>query len=395
MINITQKFNTVLLQEKLLLFAVVLTPVLGIYEVSELVNLDFKSFLPDIKLIKGAKDFVILLIILAGLHFRFGRKKRMISLSYIIIAFSIVFSLCLSVFFLPLEGIVSGIRWLFPLFFYLTLGGLRIRFLKKLTRYLEIIIFFGLLIQLYQLVNMNGIYGLNVNGFSIRNPGYYLVPSSMAALGMSVMFFVHHFETSGFRIFFLKILIAISILLTASGSGILSLFLFFSFTATRRLSMVVKLSLLAAAIFFGIGLLPLISGRSDILNSPSARVVIFFEQFSWLKLFFSTTFGLGTNTFVNLRPDLAEADFAVISDSMINASIMNCGILFLLANIFEFFIRPFRKDVFAALLYLSVFLPFYISAITFELFPVNILMFIALQYINSANSHPFSNKRQV
>lgn len=108
------------------------------------------------------------------------------------------------------------------------------------------------------------------------------------------------------------------------------------------------------------------------------------------NIIFSTKFGIGTNTFVSIAKSSNNIHNSIIADSQISASIINLGFLFCIVFIYEFFIKPifsFGKDFY---LYCTVFAPFYFSIVLFELFPVNILMFLIFSYLVE---YAKSNKR--
>ena len=378
MSDIYKKYPKTIFQEKLILFSILLTPILGLYEVSELLNLNILNYLPGLKILKTSKDFFILLIILIGILLGLGKNLKMHFVLYFLSFFFISISLLISISSVPLEAIISGIRWISPFILFLFLGKLRLTFYQKLTSWLEIIIFIGLILQFYQLFNMNGIYGISIAGFSLRNPGYYLSPSSMSAFAMTTLFFIHNFEKNTNKRFIFFFIISISVFLTASGSGILSLFLYFLYLIFKKINPLLIIIILSTLLIFFIGLLPFITGREDIMDSPLGRVDILLENISWNKLLFSFNFGTATNTFINLRPDLLDSQIAIIADSMINSTIINCGLLFLLILVYVLFIKPIFKYKNLGLLFLFINLPFFLSTVIFELYPVNILIFIEL-----------------
>ena len=392
MINLNKTHKKIIFQEKLILFSILLTPILGLYELSELLNLNILNYLPGLKLLKTSKDFLVLLIILTGILFGFWKSMKMNFVFYILSTIIIFSSILTSIFYVPLEAIISGIRWISPFILFLFLGDLRFSFYQKLTNLLEIIIFIGLILQFYQLFNMNGIYGISIAGFSMRNPGYYLSPSSMSAFSMTTLFFVHNFERNNRKRFLYSIVVTLSVFLTASGSGILSLFLYILFLIFKKVNPYLIITILLILLTFFIGLLPLITGREDIMDSPLGRIDILLENMSLDKLFFSSKFGIATNTFINLRPDLLDSQVAIIADSMINSTIINCGLLFLIILIYIIFLKPIYKYRKIGLLFLFINSPFFLSTVIFELYPVNILIFIELLSLPIIIYHNSLNK---
>jgi hypothetical protein len=150
------------------------------------------------------------------------------------------------------------------------------------------------------------------------------------------------------------------------------------FLIFKKANPYVIIIILVILLSFFVGYLPLITGREDIMDSPLGRIDILVENISLNNFFFSSNFGIATNTFINLRPDLLDSQVAIIADSMINSTIINCGLFFLLILIYILFIKPLYKFRKIGLLYLLINFPFFLSTIIFELYPVNILIFIEL-----------------
>lgn len=277
----------------------------------------------------------------------------------------------------------AGLRWGLPVIFLFTLQRVEDQYVNVIAVLLQRLMIGALILQFLQLKYSIGSYGQSVNGLSLRNPGFYLIPSSMAAFSMSTLFFTFASDHSKLRKHFIFALVSISIFLTASGTGFVSLFLFsiILLSKERHYYKIFAASFIAASI--GLISLPIITGRGDILSSLVGRVDIFSQNANLLNLLFSKSFGLGTNTLASLRPDLLDSNLAIISDSMLSSSIINIGFLFICISLIYFFITPIRYRIKIAALYVCTYLPFYFSTVIFELFPINILMFIALAYIDT------------
>ena len=222
------------LQENLFLFSIILTPILGVYEVLDLLNLNSFSFLPNLKTIKISKDILIVLMIVCGLYFNYWKVLKMNAFNTLVIISTILLSIFFSLFYFSIDAIFSGFRWLLPLILYFTLGNFTNSFYSKLSSLLKFTLILGVMIQFYEFFNMTGIYGLSLNGFSIRNPGYYLIPSSMAAFSLSSLYFIYINEKKTFQKFFYILITTISVVLTASGSGLFSLLVFLLFLMSRK-----------------------------------------------------------------------------------------------------------------------------------------------------------------
>lgn len=381
------------IQEGIILLAVFLTPFFSTIEVIGLLDLNVDLSGVDMWMLKVPKDILVLASILVGAAHGYWRDSPVSLGSFVLLSITVVASVAVSAAYMPLEAFAAGFRWLSPIAFYLTLGRLRGGFFVKMSRLLQLLLGIAIALQLYQLLFMAGYYGQTQSGFSVRNPGFYLFPSTMAAFAMATLYFTTRFEASRKRRVLVHFATILSVGLTASGTGVVSLALFTMSLLGKREH--VALRVIAAT---GIGisavlLLPALTNRDDIMESLATRIGILLEQMDISTVVFSKSFGAGTNVLValvGLQPDRLDKVPAIIADSMISASILNAGFLFLVVVAYEIFVRPSRAQQGPNLLYLCTFLPFYITTGLFESFPVNILMFLALSTILSTECAPDS-----
>jgi hypothetical protein len=372
-------------QGSIIYIALMLTPLLSISELIVILGGNEGLLGIDLWKIKVSKDLLILLSILVAIFSSGTRRPSISNASFIILILTMAFSIALSFFNTSIESIAAGLRWFMPFVFYLTLRSQPQDFLIDVSRLLSALLLIGIALQLYQYYFMVGIYGLNESGFSIRNPGFFLVPSSMAAYSMATLYFVARFEPLRKlrAVAFFSTLV--SVVLTSSGTGLISfaLFIYVYFAGGAKQRTVLILGSILAGVF-AYALLPVLTNRDDVYLSPIARLEVISQVMNFSKVFYSNTFGAGTNTLINLNVDYLDTGQALIADSMIGSSLVNLGFTFLLMLMYELFIRPLDKMARFGLLYFSSFFPFFASIITFELFPVNILMFIALSDLVNA-----------
>jgi hypothetical protein len=350
-------------------------------------NVDLSGI--NIWMLKIPKDILILLSILVGVVHGYWRDSTVSIGSMALLSLTIVTSVVFSVPYMPLEAFAAGFRWLLPFAFYLTLGRLREDFLARISRVLQSLLGMGLALQVYQLLFMAGYYGETLSGLSVRNPGFYLFPSSMAGFSMATLYFTTKFERSRRRQVLVYFGVLLSVGLAASGTGVVSLALF-------TISLLGKREHLALRILAAVGIgvctlliLPTLTSRQDIIMSLQGRVDIVLDQFNYSNIAFSRSFGAGTNTLfglIYLRPELSDKVPMLIMDSMVSSSLLNAGLIFLILAVYEIFVRSMRARRGSNLLFLCTFLPFYTTTVLFELFPVNILMFLALSSILSAET---------
>lgn len=365
-------------QGAIIIIAVLLTPFLGLVEVADLLGFFGGVFQIELWKVKILKDILLFFSVSYFIFFSKTGFHLTLKLSTALMLSIVILSVSISLFFVEIEAIAAGFRWLLPFIFYLTLRSQEKSFYVKISRLLSFILVVGLLLQMFQYFYMDGIYGLDDFGFSVRNPGYYLIPSSMAALAMSTLYFVVRHESWRPLRAVIYISALLSIILTASGTGFISFSLFTLFYFGRAGGFRLKIFWAVAISLAVLAFLPALTNRENILSSLLTRVEIFVSHADVLKLIFSNGFGVGTNSLINLRPDLLDSGGAIIADSMLSSSIINLGVLFLCVSVYEIFVKPMKNIGRDVLLYISSFLPFYLTVVLFELFPVNILMFVAL-----------------
>jgi hypothetical protein len=369
------------IQANLIKLALVLTPFLSAFEVFEMFGFDSGLLWFDIRLLKVSKDVVLLGAIVTGFLYGYFNKAPISGVSLLYVVLTVFVSVMATIWSLDFEPILAGLRWLLPLMLCMTIKKYSDSFYRELTLLLFYLFLIGLGLQLFQYFFMDGRYGLSVLGFNLRSPGFYLIPSSMAAFSMTTLYFVYSVDSLKHLKMITFFLVGLSIFLTASGTGYVSylLFLFFSFGSQRTL--LIRFIVACFCAIFLFTMLPDLTDRRDILSSPMSRIEIFFDHFSVLKILFSDNFGVGTNTFVSLQPDLLDSDKIIIADSSVTSSFINLGLFAAIFIFYQFFIRPFRVFDKETLRYLTTFLPFFLTVIVFELFPINILMVIAMSKI--------------
>ena len=396
----TQRQPDVELQKRVILLAVSLVLFSSVIEVVNLLALNVDLSSVDMWMLKIPKDILVLTSIAIGVLHGYWRESRVATETIVLISITVLGSVAISAPSMPVEALAAGFRWLMPLAFYVTLGRLDSRFFIRLARLLQFLLVLGILIQCYQLANMPVFYGETKSGLSLRNPGFYPMPSPMAAFSMTTLYFAIRFEKSHIRRALVYCGAAYSVMLTASGSGFVSLTLFTISLVGKRQHVLLRMAVAAGIGIVALAYLPAITSREDIMTSLGDRMQIFRDA-NLSNIALSGTFGVGTNVLVSLidlQPALLDRVPMAITDSMVNASIMNLGIVFLVLISYEIFVRPVRGRRPPDLLFLFTFLPFYLTTVLFEVFPVNILMFLALSTIlpgRHDNAHSLSEEARV
>ncbi|MGL1890217.1 MAG: hypothetical protein OCD02_01255 [Spirochaetaceae bacterium] len=278
--------------------------------------------------------------------------------------------------------IAAGIRWLLPLLLFFSIYDIIDESnLKRLFKIIKIVFFTHFMFQFYEFFFMKSFHGIGLLGFSLRNPGIFMIPSTGAFFTMTFFLFTSMFEKNKFlKKFLLFFICPISIIFTASGSGIISLFMCFltlKFFKSKR-KVLIFTQLLLVMITFVI-YLPIISGRKSIYDSLFIRVDMFFEGLSNSVKIISDNFGIGTNTGVLLSNSLGLVTESFIADSLIISVLINVGFIGFIF-LFYFILKPvkIKKN---NILYVMVFFPFMITTIMFEVFPSNILFVVIAIYL--------------
>jgi len=367
----------------LIVFLIAITPLTNVMDILSLFNKGGGSVMG----VKVAKDALCLVLMGLGTMAVAVRRRCYVGAAYLLLMGTAVISLVAT---LQQEMdpylLAAGMRWLIPLaLFPFVYGAADLSLQKRVARVMVALFFLALALQVLQLFFSSGLYGLSVSGLSLRNPGFYLIPSSMAMFTMLTLFYAQHFlEGRRLKRAVIYLLGPVSILLTASGTGVLALLVFYFVTwycTTRHKSVVILLFLfLAAAVLV---VLPVLAQRSDVYSSIMTRGEIFADIFRTERLLFSDGFGTATNTAVSLVSYLGTSDAAAfIADSTLTSLVGNTGalsmVLFLL-----FFLRPARRTL-CSLHFLAIYVMFMITVIVFELAPANILLVVNLAFFYKA-----------
>ncbi|MHC4153367.1 MAG: hypothetical protein ACYST6_00355 [Planctomycetota bacterium] len=369
----------------LILAALALTPLFNVFEVLALMKgtLTSQSRVLTPIYIKLVKDLVLLMIICLGGSSALLGRRVLSEKSFWLFVFSVLLSFCLSVFNQEYWLTLAGVRHLLPFAVLFSVYGItNDEFQGKLAKLLAILFVVGLTIQLFQLFCAVSWYEPNLWGLSRRNPGFYLIPSSMAMFSLITMYYLYHYYPSGvFRNLCVYMLGPLSVLLTASGTGIVSLGLFMftiAYFRTRPKSIVILvcISLLLLILVF----LPNLTGRDDVYVSLSMRLAKLSDVWTQNRQLLSTHFGYGTNAAVLLKNTYDIGPPPLITDSTFTAIIVSYGCLPLvffilfIAEAVGFRVRMIQAN------FIVIFVTFMLTTQIFELFPANLLFSVNLAY---------------
>ncbi|MHC4640656.1 MAG: hypothetical protein ACYS32_03355 [Planctomycetota bacterium] len=310
------------------------------------------------------------------------RQRVLAEKTFWLFVFGILLSFWLSVFNQELFLTLAGIRYLLPFAVLFSVYGIiDDEFQSQLAKLLTILFIIGLTLQTYQLFCPSNWYYSNFLGLSRRNPGFYFIPSSMAMFSLITMYYVYHYYPAGvLRKLLVYILGPFSVLLTASGTGIVSLVLFMFTIAYFRMKpkwivILVCVSLLLLTLLF----LPEVTNRNDIYMSLSTRIEKLSNVLRQDSLLLSTHFGYGTNTACLLTLHLGKAEPEIfITDSTPISMIVSFGLIPFMFLVL--FVAKTLGNNIIHVHFLSIFVTFMLTTIIFELFPASLLFSINLAY---------------
>lgn len=399
------KFKTLI--SCVIVLGIITTPLLSYGEILGFINgtLSSKSVSVTPIFIKAIKDIVsvgILIIGILGILYNGSVNKR--SLIYFLIFLgvvipSIVWSLNNNIFI-----VISGIRWLVPLF----LLGIFINYniddsIPGYRKSLVFVFIIHILAQIYEFFFASHYYGSFLNSFSLRNPGVFLIPSTSAMF--SVIFYVTFINVNRNIKFYLFSFVWLSLFLSVSGSGILTMLVINIFEVFRKYlsSFLATMgTILSGTIFipFFITYSSLL-GRGDnyVETSGGERINIFLQLLND-NIFISDKFGMGSNTGVIIANNLGINANAMIVDSTFSSVLLNLSFLSLLLYVcFVFILFCFaifgQNNKYIAMVFSLILFSF--TSIWFEAYPYNTMLLLLISgmvgSLRYKNEDLFNNRK--
>lgn len=349
--------------------------------------------------IKIIKDFLFLLLILVGFGAAFFDKTHRFYFNKNLFFFLLLcfLSIFISYFFndIPLIILASGVRWLLPVLLipFLLNYTISTAFQLKVFKILLLLFFPTFVLQIWQAFNFPHWWGTNFFGLAARNTGFFAVPSPMGFFPVVVAYYADNFSRNErLKKVILFVIAPISIYLTASGTGAITYIVFlaikFFFDASTPSLRGLFVFLMPITILIFIFSLPMLLNRKGNLYEVSGhvRLEIIYRNIGWERLLFSDSFGVGTNTSVNLIRSgaLNKKDaIGIIVDSTITSIIINGGLLSLVA-FFAFLYGHVRLKK-LHFQFLAIFSLFMLTNILFESYPYNLLFGINVLYLAKIN----------
>ncbi len=371
--------------DKLILIMLFLTPLFSFQEFLALIygGVVNNSTALTSPYIKGIKDLFFVSIVFSAILLILKIKKiNIILLSMIAgIGFFVIIPAYYNhdnilIFF-------AGLRWFFPFVLALFLiGNVKQELLCKIGKILFWLFILHFSIQIIQLFISDPWFGITVFGLSARNPGIFFIPSTAAVFVILVLFF-SKFYMSNKLSNNINLLIPVSILLTASGTGIVAYLVFTTvFHFNDKYSRIMPLFLLVLASFLII-YIDALSGRAGLLEDSFGQRIEMFEDVFNSATWLPSYFGYGTSTGYLIQNHYGFNFEMIPTDSWFASVVVNLGMLNFIAIILLvastlFYLFIFRSK--ERLLFLLMYCLIGMTTVFTESYPVNLLFSVLLGY---------------
>ncbi|MDD2714829.1 MAG: hypothetical protein PHW04_02925 [Candidatus Wallbacteria bacterium] len=374
----------------LILFGIALTPFLSIAEVYALLQglmSDTSKALTPVYL-KAMKDILFLFILSLGIIvFLKETKIHYFDKYFLVLILLSIASMLISFPMTTLMACASGIRWLLPLLLIPVIyRSVDTNLQNKINTIMVFILITSCILQVFQAIYFPSFFGRTFFGLNKRNPGIFLIPTSMAAFTMVSMFYCFHFSPNGLiKKTVLYLIGPLSIFLTGSGTGVLILMAFYlCLLYSKILQKGLFVTLTPLMLIVMIVIMPILVGRSHIYVSLLARVNIFLSNVLDPKnALISMRFGEATNTMVLVNTSSlsfnAMGHKGFIADSTLTSIACNVGFVALV--VFALLMIKFVRQELIFMHFLVIFVGFMVSTIIFEMFPINLLFAVNLAYL--------------
>jgi hypothetical protein len=364
----------------LLTFSLIIVPLNNISEILSLFTMTLKSQSEALTpfFIKILKDTVYFFFFIYGFYYLFKTQKiDRIMLFLALLFFFVILPLNTTLLLGDADFVqlLIGIRFTLPiLVLFLSYFIFNKNDILKIKNLLFILFYLNLGIQIVQFfmgIPWFGIY--DTLGFSIRNPGFFLLPNTSAFFIIIITYLVlYHFdikEKIKIRYIFFSFL---SMLLTASGTGIFVFLILNIIYFTKKIILPVFLMLSPIFLYLILIFIEYMRGTGYISISGGTRLKILIDMFNSISLI-SSEFGKFTNAYVLLRGsgDIMDSTWAALLG---NYGLLPSAILVLIL-IFLFIYSLINLDK-SGISYLIIIFSFASTTIIFEAYPMNLLLAI-------------------
>ena len=224
---------------------------------------------------------------------------------------------------------------------------------------------------------------LNYLIYGPRMLGIFIMHNTAALFACITILFAYFYLKKSILRTATLVIVPLAILIYGSGIGdiafiILAGYLFLSKKVPKKTLGVI----LIITITLSISLLPMLTGRQDIANSPKSRLTYFIKILNNAEPI-STKFGIATNSVMLLSSDFKIKQLGILSESTIASVLANIGgiglgLLIAAYMFWIFFVsRSGKQDAVALTIIYTL---FSCTTIITEAFPANLLFAVGIAY---------------
>ena len=374
--------------EILILTALLITPLFTLQESMALMFSEQRVYINTSSTltpwyIKGIKDFFFMSIIL--ICFLKIIETLSVKLNTVYFIAVILLLILLPAYYYHSDTLIylSGIRWLMPLILIAFLfGNINKELLQKMGTILFYLFILHFTVQLIQFFFSYGYYGLNSIGLSKRNTGIFYIPSTSAVLSLITLFFSKYYMKKNYEKK-ISFLIPISILLTASGTGVGVYIIFFVIYYLKNYYLRFLPIIL---IFLGLALLLLLDyfpGRAGLVEQSLGPRYLHLKEAIIHATVLPQYFGYGTSTAELINNKYSYNLILPMTDSFYASYIINLGIIntlllmtVLIILLFKF-VQSQNKE---KLIFLSICSLIALTTSITESYPMNLIFSVLVAY---------------
>ncbi|MCY9844238.1 hypothetical protein [Vibrio caribbeanicus] len=387
---------------RLIFLIISFTGVMSFFDQVPMYSSDFKTLasvgvFPYFKLIKDILIFLLFIILFPQYLMKYKSKLEIFIIS--LLTTTIIISFSYSYYLHADFYVLSGLRWVFPLYILIFLSAVN---LFKERKNLEIIVytlvFINFFSQIMQLALMPHWFGTSDFGISKRVMGIFMAPNTTAFFLCASISIIMYSKNFSFREKLLSFFIVmISIYFTKSGAGYVVLLIVTTLKLLDKKHLLPGVITICTLAIFLLYHLDSILGRENyLLLSGGDRLKLVLDIYDKIGVY-SDEFGQYTNT-ANLMMSIFQPYLPLQATDSTFASVQgNLGYLgsFLYFSfILYVFIYCVIKKNKSAFSLLFVFFLFGFTTIIFEVYPVIYLaMFLYFYWdkgLNFANTkHPY------
>lgn len=336
---------------------------------------------------KFIKDILVIAIFALSLPLFLYRAKTPAILGMLSLMVFVVISAAYTFFVHREIYFLAGFRWILPIFIIMLISVIDIKRNDKSVVYLVFYIFvINIATQCYQLAFMPHWFGTSDLGISARVMGIFMAPNTSAFFTCTTIAFLAYKKEYFNKptIAALVVFAVLSVLLTRSGTGLLTL------VAILTILVIPIRYIMFAAIAMAV-VLPLLLLNLDSLLDRDNYVVL--SGIGRIKLmliafqnvgFVSSEFGYHTNTANLLFSMLDPSKVYEASDSIIASVQGNLGYIgtaLYLFVVLAFSYKALKDKNSARLSIIAVYVIFGMTTVTFEVFPM--IYFLPIIFANS------------